>query len=70
MPMSVIDVAWLVFGLGLFGVVHRPGEMMLGDAGSMSTVGITLGFIRVCLEVDWGVVDKTLSLIALKNDQD
>ena len=30
--MSAIDMAWSVFGLGLFGVVHRQGETMLGDA--------------------------------------
>jgi len=30
-PMLVIDVAWLVFGPGLFRVVHRQGEMTLED---------------------------------------
>jgi len=30
--MLVIDVAQSVFGLGLFRVVHRQGEMMLEDA--------------------------------------
>jgi len=30
--MLAIDVAWLVFGLGLFGVVHRQGETTLEDA--------------------------------------
>ena len=29
--MLVIDVAWLVFGPGLFGVVHRQGETMFED---------------------------------------
>src|SRR5882724_4205224 len=31
-PMLATDVVWLVFGLGLLGVVHRQGEMMLEDA--------------------------------------
>jgi len=31
-PMLVIDVAQLVFGLWLFGVVCRQGEIMLEDA--------------------------------------
>ena len=68
--MSVIDVARLEFGLGLFGVVHRQGEMMLEDAGSMMMIGIGSGFIGVCWEVDWGVMDKMLSLIVPNNDQD
>ena len=29
-PMSAIDVAWSVFSLGLFGVVHRQGENIGG----------------------------------------
>jgi len=56
--MSVIDVTQLVFGLGLFRVFCRQGEMMLEDAGSMTIIGIDLGFVRVCWEVDWGLWTK------------
>jgi len=30
-PMLAIDVTQLVFGLGLFGAVHRQGKMTLED---------------------------------------
>ena len=59
--MLAIDVAQLVFSLGLFGVVCRQGETMLEDTESMLMIGITSGFIGVCWEVGWGVMDKMLS---------
>ena len=69
-PMSVIDVTQLEFGLGLFRVVHRQGETMLEDAGSTMMIGIALDFVGVCWEVDWGVMDMVLSLTAPESGQD
>jgi len=62
-----VDCGLVGIWSGLFGVVHRPGEMMLGDQEVMSTVNqlwVSSGYAWRWTGV---VVDKTLSLIALKN---
>jgi len=52
-PMLATDVVWLVFGLGLLGVVHRQGEMMLEDAEECNNDGYHFGFC-------WGMLQSGL----------
>ena len=67
-PMSVIDVAQSVFGPGYSGLFidkERHWRMWKG----VMTIEFTLGFIGVCWEVGWGVVDTMISSTALETDQ-
>ena len=70
MPISAIDMVQSVFSLGLFGVVHGQGETMLEDAEECDDDWNHFRFHQGILGGQTGVMDKTPSLIAPKNDLD
>ena len=68
--MLAIDVAQSVFGLGLFGLSVDKERWHWRMQKGVMMIEFTSGFIGVCWEVGWGVMDTMLSSTVPESDKD